>query len=202
MTSPGKPDGADDEILRRGLAAFSELGYDHTTVRELAARMGVNRNFIGDRFGSKAAFWYAVVDFACRDASVWSTPDPALPDDVYVRRTIRGFYRSAVDHPDLHRLLIDESGRDSERLDYLYRHYIDPSLEHMWTPIGRLQASGTVPDLPRHVLFFVIVGPMLGMTHAPLATHLGRAPHPDSTEMTRHADELAALVISALDLTS
>ncbi|MGW6904750.1 TetR family transcriptional regulator [Streptomyces sp. NPDC054940] len=67
---PGRP-GADtpavpeeSSILQRGLEAFAELGYDHASARELARRLGVSHNFINDRYGSKAAFWRAVVDSA------------------------------------------------------------------------------------------------------------------------------------------
>ncbi|WP_408996073.1 TetR family transcriptional regulator, partial [Streptomyces acidiscabies] len=54
---PGRP-GADtpavpgeESILRRGLEAFAELGYDHASARELARRLGVSHNFINDRYG-------------------------------------------------------------------------------------------------------------------------------------------------------
>src|SRR5258706_16452733 len=52
------------EILAGGLAAFAELGYEGASVRELARRLGVSHNFINDRYGSKGAFWRAVVDRA------------------------------------------------------------------------------------------------------------------------------------------
>lgn len=188
----------DREILRRGLSAFSELGYDHTTVRELAGRMGVNRNFIGDRFGSKSAFWFAVVDFACAEASVGSTPSTAMSDRDYVRAAIGGFYRNAARHPDLHRLLADEAARESERLSYLFDRYIEPSLAHIWAPVERLQAAGHAPALARHLLFFVIIGPTMGMTHAPLAVRLGREEDPRPEDLDRYADALADRVIAAI----
>ncbi|MDX2961245.1 TetR family transcriptional regulator, partial [Streptomyces acidiscabies] len=41
----------EESILRRGLEAFAELGYDHASARELARRLGVSHNFINDRYG-------------------------------------------------------------------------------------------------------------------------------------------------------
>ncbi|MFW0784567.1 TetR/AcrR family transcriptional regulator [Gordonia sp. CPCC 206044] len=201
MTKPvptGDRGRSDQEILRRGLTAFSELGYDHTTVRELAARIGVSRNFVGDRFGSKSAFWFAVVDFACAEAEVMSTPDARLPDDEFVKKTIRGFYRNAARHPDLHRLLADEAARDSDRLTYLYDKYIEPSFVHIWEPIDRLTAAGRILDVPRHLLFFTIIGPTMAMTHAPLAARLGRHTPTDIDDLDRYADQIAELVIDGL----
>jgi AcrR family transcriptional regulator len=58
---------SEDAVLRRGLTAFAELGYDDASVRELAGRLGVSHNFINTRYGSKAAFWRAVVDHALPD---------------------------------------------------------------------------------------------------------------------------------------
>ncbi|MEH0653104.1 TetR/AcrR family transcriptional regulator [Streptomyces scabiei] len=53
-----------ESVLQRGLEAFAELGYDRASARELARRLGVSHNFINDRYGSKAAFWRAVMDHA------------------------------------------------------------------------------------------------------------------------------------------
>lgn len=103
---PGRP-GADtpavpdeESILLRGLEAFAELGYDRASARELARRLGVSHNFINDRYGSKAAFWRAVMD-AALGAQLASMPpvDTSVDDAEYLRRVITGFYRSAVDTP-------------------------------------------------------------------------------------------------------
>ena len=67
----------DAEILRRGLEAFSELGYEGASVRELAKRLGVNHNFINDRFGSKNNFWRAVAHAASSPSSF--TVPPGCP---------------------------------------------------------------------------------------------------------------------------
>ncbi|MFI2037394.1 TetR/AcrR family transcriptional regulator [Streptomyces bottropensis] len=79
---PGRPSGdsaavpAERDVLLRGLVAFSELGYDRASARELARRLGVSHTFINDRYGSKAAFWRAVVDAALGDQLTSMTPAP------------------------------------------------------------------------------------------------------------------------------
>jgi TetR/AcrR family transcriptional regulator len=101
------------DILRRGLETFAELGYDRASARELARRLGVSHNFINDRYGSKAAFWRAVVD-AALGTQLGNMPpiDPAATDD----------------EDALRRFIADESSRDTERLDYLYERYIEPTM--------------------------------------------------------------------------
>src|ERR1700731_2988402 len=66
---PGRPPAGtplpeDEQVLGRGLEAFAELGYEAASVRQLNERLGMGHTFIHDRFGSKMAFWTAVVDHA------------------------------------------------------------------------------------------------------------------------------------------
>ncbi|ROO84508.1 TetR family transcriptional regulator [Actinocorallia herbida] len=201
---PGSADRSDEAVLRRGLAAFAELGYAHTTVRELARRIGVNHNFMGDRFGSKLGFWYAVVDFAVSEAELSYGDDavlPAdgsLPDEELLREVVRHFYRTAAHHPHLHRLFAEEAAHESERLAYLFEKYIDPSVRRLRPLLTRLSRAGRLPRASQHVLFFAVIGPTLGMTHAPLARRLGRPDDPSITDLERYADRLADVVLAGL----
>lgn len=205
MRGPGRP-GADtpavpgeDYILQRGLEAFAELGYEHASARELARRLSVSHNFINDRYGSKAAFWRAVVDASLQDRLV-SLPqaDPSLDDAGLLRDIITRFYRSAVDTPLIGRLLVDEISRDTERLDYLCKRYIVPTLQLMMPSVERLVASGLMAPITMDVLFFVVIPPVGGIMGGPLTRRLGR-PHPASPEqLTATADSLAAIVVNGL----
>lgn len=205
---PGRP-GADtralpdeDSILKRGLEAFAELGYDRASARELARRLGVSHNFINDRYGSKAAFWRAVVDFALgAQLALLPIEDPSgdAPDDAErLRRIVTALYLTSVDTPQLGRLFVDELSRDTERLDYLYDHYIGPTLQTLVPSIDRLVAAGRMAPTPMDVLFFAILPPISGMIDLPLARRLGRA-HPATPEqLAATAESLATLVINGL----
>ncbi|MFE5819482.1 TetR/AcrR family transcriptional regulator [Streptomyces sp. NPDC056479] len=202
---PGRP-GADtpavpeeESILQRGLEAFAELGYDHASARELARRLGVSHNFINDRYGSKAAFWRAVVDYVLGGhLSRMPEVDPSLDDVEQLRLIITGFYQGAVDSPLVGRLFVEELNRDTERLDYLYEHYITPMLETLAPSIERLVASGRMAPIPTDVLFFVVIPPVSGMVEVPLARRLGRPAHPSPEQLTATAETLAALVVNGL----
>jgi TetR/AcrR family transcriptional regulator len=89
---------SEDAVLRRGLTAFAELGYDGASVRRLAGRLGVSHNFINTRYGSKAAFWRAVVDHALPDKDQ-PVPEAAADDLDRIRVTVTNFYRHAAHRP-------------------------------------------------------------------------------------------------------
>ncbi|WP_327318851.1 TetR/AcrR family transcriptional regulator [Streptomyces sp. NBC_01235] len=202
---PGRPGAGapavpeEGSILLRGLEAFAELGYDHASARELARRLGVSHNFINDRYGSKAAFWRAVVDHAL-GAELARLPqaDPSLDDAEQLRRIITAFYQAAATTPMMGRILVHEFSSDTERLDYLHERYIAPTLQLMAPCIDRLVASGRMAPVPMHVLFFVIVPPVAGMVELPLARRLGRSEATSPQQRAATAQSLAGLVVNGM----
>ncbi|WP_369175394.1 TetR/AcrR family transcriptional regulator [Streptomyces sp. R28] len=191
----------EESILLRGLEAFAELGYDRASARELARRLGVSHNFINDRYGSKAAFWRAVMDAALGAQLArlpQGDPDPSVDDAECLRRIIAGFYRSAVDTPLIGRVFVVEFSQETERLDYLYERYVAPTLQLMAPSIERLVAAGRMAPVPLDVLFFAVVPPVSAMVGTPLARRLGRAEAASPDRLTATAEQLAALVVNGL----
>ncbi|MDX3074061.1 TetR/AcrR family transcriptional regulator [Streptomyces sp. NPDC088354] len=184
-------------ILQKGLEAFAELGYDRASARELAGRLGVSHNFINDRYGSKAAFWRAVVDHALTSqlAELGGEAAPEGDDAERLRWIIVRFYRTAVDRPWVDRLCTDEFSRDSERLDYLYQHYIGPTLALIAPSVAALTSAGRLPEVPLDVLFFALISPVAGLTQEPLAQRLGRDAAPSPEDRVATAEILANLVV-------
>lgn len=186
-------------VLRRGLDAFAELGYEQTSVRVLARRIGVSHNFINDRYGSKMAFWRAVVDTACAGLRPLVRPDDEAVDDaVALARIIVRYYVNVAGSPALHRLLVDEFSRESERLDHLFENYLGPNAQIMDPILSRLTAAGRIAPLPLHLLAFAIIGPSAAMVQAPLARRVGRPDPVDPGERERLAVVLARQVIGGI----
>jgi AcrR family transcriptional regulator len=190
----------DEEILRRGLDTFAELGYEATTVRELARRLNVSHNFINDRYGSKAGFWRAVVDATLRERgdALAALVEQDLPDEERLVTVVTGFYRIAARIPEVNRLIADESVRDSDRLDHLHEHFIGPFWAGIGPTVERLMAAGRMPRTAMDMVFFAMTGPALAMTHEPLARRLGRSRDWAVREREEAADAMAALVLRGL----
>ncbi|MEV5843509.1 TetR/AcrR family transcriptional regulator [Streptomyces sp. NPDC051985] len=188
------------DILLRGLETFAELGYDHASARELARRLGVSHTFINDRYGSKAAFWRAVVDAALGTQMQQVAPmDAEAGDEEAMRQFIKDFYRTSIDEPNLARLMADESSRDTDRIDYLYERYIEPALTALMPRVERLTAAGRMAPLPEDILFFAIIGPISGLVSDPLTRRLGRRSAPvTAEERLARAEVLADLVVDGL----
>ncbi|NMO49684.1 TetR/AcrR family transcriptional regulator [Actinoplanes sp. TBRC 11911] len=186
----------ESEVLAHGLDAFAELGYDATSVRELAKRLEVSHNFINDRYASKAGFWRAVIDEAMRPrmARMESmVADAAHTDEQRLRHIVAELYRDAADLYVMNRIIADESGRDSDRLDYLTEHFIGPVFE-LWRPL----LVRLLPDVPPETVFFAITGPALALTHEPLARRLSGTGEVTPAERAARAEDLARLVLDGL----
>jgi AcrR family transcriptional regulator len=184
------------EVLRRGLDAFAELGYEQTSVRELARRLGVSHNFVNDRYGSKIAFWRAVVDYGVAEAGPLVPDVDADLDDVELLSTVvLRFYRLCAEHPQLHRLISDEAARDSVRLDHLVERFIRPTLAVVGPRVERLVAAGRLPPTPMHLLYFAVTSGVAGLIQTPLARRLGRPDALDPAQRQQLAEALARTVL-------
>ncbi|GAB3885592.1 hypothetical protein GCM10029964_048510 [Kibdelosporangium lantanae] len=143
-TEPEVP--TDDEVLRRGVEAFAELGYAGASVRELARRLGVSHNFVNDRYGSKLAFWQAAVrselDPVRSHLERVITADATDTDRLTT--FVRDFYRFAASHPHGNRLIADECTRDTDRLDFLHTEYIGPVITMLTPTLAALAAAGAI----------------------------------------------------------
>lgn len=203
---PGRPSASgptppsEDQILRQGLEAFVELGYDGASMRELARRLGVSHNFINDRYGSKQVFWRAVVDHALEEATGFLTAALESTDDDEGRLAaiVRRFYQLAVRKPQLNQLMLEESHSRSERLDYVFERYVAPLIDAIEPSVRRMVAAGRLPDTPMYLLYSAVIGPAAALTRRPMVERLGWPSDPDEAELTAIAEDLARLALGGL----
>ena len=171
--STGIPDEA--EILRRGLAAFAELGYESASVRELARRLGVSHNFVNDRYGSKEEFWKAAVGSA-QSVLSWELQRVLDRKDDEIDRLrdgIRTFHRVIAANPDLAAILREEARGGSDRMRYLYDRYLRPIIETLRPRLERLVAEGRVRPFPVDVILFAAIAMTQATSSAPLLRLIG-----------------------------
>jgi AcrR family transcriptional regulator len=189
----------DAEILRRGLATFAELGYQATTVRELAKRLQVSHNYVNERYGSKQAFWRAVIDYAMADvtADLFTSLDGA--DDAEVLRiVITRFFAVAANSPHVNHIVAEESVHDSDRLDYLAGKYTRTFWEQLSPVVQRLMDSGRMPRVPLYLVFTAINGAALALTHQHMLNRLGPSVPDTAEDKHRAAESLAGLIVEGL----
>jgi AcrR family transcriptional regulator len=165
------------EILQRGLEAFAELGYEAVSVRQLNERLGMGHTFIHDRFGSKEAFWQAVMESAIRhltDEATAALDREQPPDDLaWLIASVRSFHQAAARRPHLTRVIDYEAGLDSPRLAYLYT--LMRPLDNVARPVfDRLVAEGTLRDIPWYLFHFAVTKPLAMYSQEPLARLFGR----------------------------
>ncbi|WP_433373160.1 TetR/AcrR family transcriptional regulator [Streptosporangium sp. CA-115845] len=181
------------------------VGYDGASMRELARRLGVSHNFINDRYGSKLAFWHAVVDHALEDVTRKLAPvlhpepaDLGADDEARLAAVVLRFYEISARTPLLNQLMMEESHRAGERLDYLVERYIGPTLAAVQPSVQRLVDSGRIPPTPIYLLYAAVIGPVIAMTGNPMMAKLGQPVGQQESEMTARASELARLILDGM----
>jgi TetR/AcrR family transcriptional regulator len=168
------------QVLERGLEGFAELGYEAASVRQLNERLGMGHTFIHDRFGSKMAFWTAVVDHAVDRVAqeIWQAlavgAGGQQGDDVSrLIAAVRAFHRAGARHPCFARLVDYEAARESPRLTYLYEA-IGPLNDAARPLFDRLVREGQLRDMPWYLFHFAVTKPLAMYSQAPLARLFGR----------------------------
>ena len=166
-----------EEILQRGLEAFAELGYEAVSVRQLNERLGMGHTFIHDRYGSKEAFWRAVMESAIGHVTdeVMAAFDREQSTDDMARLTasVRAFHQAGARRPHLSRVIDYEAARDSARLAYLYT-LMSPLNDAARPVFDRLVRQGTLRDIPWYLFHFAVTKPLAMYSQAPLARLFGR----------------------------
>jgi TetR/AcrR family transcriptional regulator len=167
-------------------------------VRKLTERLGMGHTFIHDRFGSKMAFWTAVVDHAVdrvaqqvRQALDAVASDEQDNDVTRLITAVHAFHRASAAHPHLARLADYEAARESPRLTYLYAA-MSPLNDAARPLFVRLVREGRLRDMPWYLFHFAVTKPLAMYSQAPLARLFGRPEDADD-----HA-QLSDLVLNGL----
>ncbi|MEW6267955.1 MAG: helix-turn-helix domain-containing protein [Thermodesulfobacteriota bacterium] len=194
-------------LLDAALAAFAERGYDGTSLRDLARRVGVSHNLVHHHYGSKWELWKAALGHALaasgRELFALVEASSRQPDwQVANRDGITGAVMLFARHPAVARIMADESARGGPRLDFLFERYIEPFgrlLEKLVgaapRPAGRSHAR-TIDA--RAAMLFLFAGMTAPFTLAGLAAKLGGSAPASDEDLDRFAATVAELVAHGL----
>lgn len=204
----GRPRGSDavqqDTILAVALKQFALLGYDGASLRTINRELGVSHNLLYQRFGTKEDLWRAAVDYGFGGlvGFMQGIFDPTITEPLeQLRLAVRGFLIYSATHPELLALMNSEGRQPTERLDYIYTRYIEPSQVQIIRLLSHLADEGTIRRIPHSTFFFLTThGGAAPFTLAPLADALGSAVADDVDSVHEHADLVSTVLIEGLRL--
>lgn len=193
----------DVEILDAALLAFSELGYEGTSIRELSRELDVSHNLIPQRFGSKERLWYAAIDQGFGRLSIellTVLQDPPGDEVGRLRSMVQRFIEANASHPALLRIINQEATTPGPRLDYLFETFIAPMREFGDAVLAQLAATGKLRTTSVSLFYFLIVHGAGGPAAlGPLAGLFGEPVDPtDPESVRRHAEQAVAVLFDGL----
>src|SRR6202022_1666929 len=133
-----------DKVMAAAIEAFSVHGYNGVSLRTVNDQLGVSRNLLYQRFGSKANLWRATVDWAFGPLLVHleAAADESADPMERLRTIVCRFIEYSATRPYLARLATLEGAASTDRLDYLYDNYINPVRSRFLSIIEQLQRAG------------------------------------------------------------
>ncbi|MFC9842147.1 TetR/AcrR family transcriptional regulator [Streptomyces sp. NPDC060223] len=193
-----------DEVMAAAIEAFSVHGYNGVSLRTVNDELGVSRNLLYQRFGSKANLWQAAVDWAFRPlvAYLVSADDESADPMVRLRMLIRNFIEYSATRPYLARLVTLEGAAATERLDYLYGNYIEPIRSRYIHVFELLYEQGRIKKIPYETFYFLLTSGGSAL-YGQIALASLMSPEMTSTEEARvrlYAENVAEVLLNGLSL--
>jgi len=196
-------------ILEAALDRFSELGFDGASTRSIAQQAEVAQPLLNYHFAGKEVLWRAVVDdvFAGLRASMLDrlTGLRGVDELTTARLLVRHFVEFSAAHPQLHRIIMQESKHAGPRLDWLVETHVRPLYDNAIALFEGLRTDGELGPAARAHLYYLLTG--AGATVFVMAPECQRLTGVDPFApefVNAHADFVVDLFVRAIneDLTS
>ena len=134
---PGRPFKASADaasaIRKAALKSFSDLGFAGASIVDIAKAAGVAKPLIHYHFVSKDALWQAAVADAFGDLqtelTLFQAQLMALPPLGAVRQMAKQLVVFASKHPQLVRIVVDETGKGGPRAEWLHENFLLPGYQ-------------------------------------------------------------------------
>ena len=137
------------KLLDAALEAFSESGFKGTSTRDIAARAGVHHPLITYHFSNKDRLWRSAVKYVFQDfVDELRRAQETHADDCPKERftaMVRIYVNYAARNPALHKIVLQESSHQSDRLEWLSENFLNPLADGASRYIADLQDRGVVP---------------------------------------------------------
>ncbi len=147
-------------ILQAALETFAEKGFEGASIRDIAAKVGVNHALIKYHFEDKESLWKAAVEFLFTRLDEEMTVDPQSEEGLSeldkVKSFIRRYVHYCAQHPEHARIMVQASVRDDERLKWAAR-FIKLSHDSEMPNLKRHMREGLWPNVSHVSLIYIIV---------------------------------------------
>jgi AcrR family transcriptional regulator len=192
----------EERVLHLAFESFAESGYEGTTVRDLAKRLGVSHNLLNVRFGSKADLWRKAVDWrvARFGAPVFSVFDRGdLDPESRLVLLVHRFCGWAAENPSFIGISHAEGRRSTWRLDYLVNLYIRPFKHSLDALFAEVRAHRPMRDISSSAFMAVLVqGVGFYFASAPMLEALGAGEEADPEAIPQRVAEFADTLLAGL----
>jgi TetR/AcrR family transcriptional regulator len=152
-------------ILESAAVQFAAVGFEGASTRAIAEDADVHQAQIGYHVGSKDELWKATVDFLFArlrtelDKALPANPDYPVLDPIGVfKAVIRLHVRHTSRHPELSRIMLMESAKKSERVAWLLRNHVRPTLAALELVWADVRAAGGGRDVSAEEVFMLMIG--------------------------------------------
>ena len=146
-------------ILDVAYEVFAEKGYDTANMRDIAAEAGVTHTTIRYHFGSKDELWRETVRQMFHHAQEeleFTQDERQLPPRERLNLYLRKYIYYCAHNTNHARIMIAESVRGGERLDWMAEQFIRPRHEKISELSGDVQI-GRFEDISPVSLLYIVV---------------------------------------------
>jgi TetR/AcrR family transcriptional regulator len=191
-----------DRIIVAATDLFSERSFDGATTRDIAARAGVTQPLLHYHFRSKEELWQtaadSLFDLLNRTLDERTTGLRGVDEVISAKLLVREFVTFSARHPQLHRIIMQESKADGPRMDYLVDRHVRPIFERTTELFEALARRGAVPPIPAVHLYYILTGAGPTMfVLGPECRRLSSLDPADDAVIEAHADAVCLLLFGS-----
>tara|TARA_B100001540_G_scaffold259475_1_gene237827 strand:- start:3543 stop:4217 length:675 start_codon:yes stop_codon:yes gene_type:complete len=153
------------KMLDAALVAFSENGFEGTSLRVVAKDAGTNHQNIAHYFGSKEDLWEAVINREVASIEKHIKTFYYDAEDEQPQEQLANYVRKnldwAVQHVPYFRIYCQEGMRDHPRYEKSVLPHVKKHDQLVSKTFEHAKAAGVVKDIPAEELLFIYKGALL-----------------------------------------
>lgn len=187
-------------ILQAALEEFAERGFDGASIRVIASNAGVIHGLVKYHFENKEHLWRTAVDYLYERQAV----EMLQPEDFdelspyeQIKDWLKRYVRYSAKYPEHARIMVQESVRDSERLQWAVEQHILANHQRMSVMFNNWVAAGVLPNIPQQYLFPMLAAvAQFPFMRAPSERHSSGVDFTNPVQIDQYAESLIELLLT------